>query len=69
MDIEGAELAALKGGEKIIRSCKPKLAIAVYHKRTDIWDIPKLLLKYNPDYRFYLRVYSFTGNDAILYAI
>ena len=69
MDIEGAELAALKGAEKIIRNQKPKLAISVYHRREDIWEIPKLLLSYNPDYKFYLRIYSFTGNDTVLYAI
>ena len=69
MDIEGAEFAALKGAEKVIRNQKPKLAISVYHRREDIWEIPKLLIKYNPDYKFYLRVYSFTGNDAVLYAI
>lgn len=69
MDIEGAELNALIGAEKTIRKSRPKLAISVYHKRRDIWEIPMLLLKYNPDYRFYLRCYSFTGNDTVLYAI
>lgn len=69
MDIEGAELAALKGAEKIIRNQNPKLAISVYHRREDIWEIPKLLLKYNPDYKFFLRIYSFTGNDTVLYAV
>lgn len=69
MDIEGAEMYSLLGAEKTIRKYKPKLAISVYHKRDDIWEIPMLLLKYNPAYRFYLRIYSFTGNDAVLYAI
>lgn len=69
MDIEGEELMALKGCEKILRRDRPKLAISVYHTRTDIWKIPTLLLKYNPNYKFYLRIYSFTGNDTILYAI
>lgn len=69
MDVEGAEMAALIGAENLIRTNKPKLAISVYHKRDDIWEIPKLLLKYNPDYKFYLRIYSFTGNDTVLYAL
>lgn len=69
MDIEGAELQALQGAETIIRTCKPKLAICVYHKVEDIEKIPLLLLKYNPDYKFYLRHYSLTKNETVLYAV
>lgn len=69
MDVEGAEMNALKGAKKTICKYKPKLAISVYHKRDDIWKIPMLLLQYNPEYKFYLRVYSFTGNDTVLYAL
>lgn len=54
MDIEGSELDALKGGEEFIRNKKPNLAICVYHKTRDIIDIPKYLLRINPDYKFYL---------------
>lgn len=69
MDIEGAEFNSLLGARKTICQYKPKLAISVYHKRDDIWKIPMLLLSYNPDYKFYLRIYSFTGNDTVLYAV
>lgn len=69
MDIEGAELQALQGAEKIIRECKPNLAICVYHKVEDIEEIPLLLLKYNSDYKFYFRHYSLTKNETVLYAI
>ena len=69
MDIEGAEMDALLGAERLIRKHRPKLAISVYHLRTDIWEIPKLLLSWHPDYRLYLRIYSMKGNDAVLYAI
>ncbi len=69
MDIEGAELEALKGAEKIIRKYKPTLAVCVYHKPEDMVTIPELLLKYNPAYRFYLRHYSLTMNETVLYAL
>ena len=69
MDIEGAELEALKGAQKIIMEHKPKLAICVYHKPQDIWELPELILKYNSDYSFYLRHYSYWDNETVLYAI
>lgn len=41
---------------------KPKLAICVYHKPHDLWEIPKLILKLNPSYKFYLRQHN-AGNN------
>ena len=69
MDIEGAELNALYGAEKTIREQKPKLAICIYHKPEDIWEIPTLLLDFVPEYRFYIRHYFFEERDTILYAM
>lgn len=69
MDIEGSELAALRGAERIIREQRPKLAICVYHKPEDLWEIPSLLLSYHPDYKLYLRHYSINETETILYAI
>lgn len=69
MDIEGAESEAIRGAKKIITKNKPKLAISVYHKDRDIIDIPKMILDYNPDYKFYLRHYSLAWFDTVLYAI
>lgn len=40
LDIEGAEIAALKGMKDTIKKFKPKLAICVYHKELDFLDIP-----------------------------
>lgn len=57
MNIEGSELAALHGAEEIIRTQRPRLAIAGYHKTWDLWEIPLLLKKYNPDYKLRLRSY------------
>lgn len=69
MDIEGAEKRALQGAARIIAEQKPKLAVSIYHKAEDIWELPRLLLQYCPEYRFYLRHYSFSGYDTVLYAV
>ena len=69
MDIEGSELAALRGAERIIREQRPKLAICIYHKPEDMWEIPSLILQYDPSYKFYVRHYSITYGETVLYAI
>lgn len=69
MDIEGAEIEALRGARRIIEEQKPRLAVSIYHKLEDIWTLPREILSYCPKYRFYLRHYSFSDYDTILYAI
>ncbi len=69
MDIEGSESKALDGARKTIIQEKPKLAICVYHKPEDIVEIPLKILEMNPDYKLYLRHYSYTDTETVLYAI
>jgi FkbM family methyltransferase len=75
MDVEGAELEALKGAREIILRCKPKLAICVYHKLEDIVEIPEFIYSLIPDYKFYLRHHNNIRPsvdvclDTILYAV
>lgn len=69
MDIEGSELAALRGAERIVREQRPKLAVCVYHKPEDIWEIPEFILDCRPDYKLYLRHYSITHTETVLYAV
>ena len=68
MDIEGAELAALKGAEQSIRRFKPDLAITVYHSLGDFWQIPKFLDSLNLGYKFYLRHFTIHSEETVLFA-
>jgi FkbM family methyltransferase len=68
MDIEGAEKQAIIGAEKHLRN-NVKLAICIYHKIEDIYEIPKLIKEINPNYKFYLRHYSPSFVETVLYAV
>ena len=68
MDIEGAELEALKGSEKVLRQFKPKLAITVYHDFKDFWMIPQYLDSLGLGYRYYLRHFTIHAEETVLFA-
>jgi FkbM family methyltransferase len=69
MDVEGAEIEALRGAAKTIKKNTPKLAISVYHNRNDIFEIPLLIHQIHPGYKFYLRHHSTTFSETVLFAV
>ncbi len=69
MDIEGAEFRALKGMEETIGKYKPFMAISVYHKVEDIWEIPFWIKEKFPFYKFRLRLHGHRLNEIVLYCI
>lgn len=69
MDIEGAELSALKGASKLIIENRPKLAICVYHKPEDLFEIIELIDSWQLNYKYYFRHYTTGISGTILYCI
>ena len=69
LDIEGAELEALKGAKKTILRDRPRLAICIYHKPEDIVEILDFILSLHEDYKLYIRHYQMSKNETIVYAI
>lgn len=67
MDIEGSELAAINGAEQLIRAWKPRLAISLYHKAEDVFEIPERILQIVPEYRFRIRHYGAGLFETVLY--
>ena len=71
LDVEGAELEALQGAYQTIKQHNPRIAVCIYHKPEDFIEIPLYFINNFPDYKLYIRKYSYSWNyyDVILYAI
>jgi hypothetical protein len=79
MDIEGAEMKALKGAEEIILAQKPKLAISCYHQVrgdtytgcSDLFDVPAYIKSLVPEYNILIRHHGDdgAGNETVCYAL
>lgn len=69
MDIEGSELAAIKGAKQSIIKYHPILAICVYHNCNDFWTIPYEILSYRNDYKIYMRHYNEGISETVMYFV
>ncbi len=69
LDVEGAELEALKGATATIKRNRPRLAVCVYHRPGDLYEIPLFIRALVPDYRFYLRQHQPVACETVLYAV
>jgi FkbM family methyltransferase len=67
MDIEGAEVPALKGALKTLQRFTPKLAISAYHKPDDLRTIPTLVNELGLAYEFYLDHHTIHVWETVLY--
>lgn len=68
LDVEGAELEALKGGAETIARDRPKLIICLYHKPQDLYEIPLYIKNLVEGYRMHVAHSSAGFTDTILYA-
>ena len=69
MDIEGAEMDALKGAQETIKRNHPKLAICLYHSDADMIDIPEYIHNLVPEYSLYVRAHTMGIAETVLYAV
>ncbi len=69
MDIEGAELNALKGAKHSIKRFHPKLAISLYHNIDDFNTIPRYLASLGLPYKYNLDHHTIYENETVLFAI
>ena len=69
LDVEGAELKALQGAYRTIRTYHPRLAISIYHKPEDVIEILEYILSLHDDYKLYIRHYQMSPCETIVYAL
>jgi FkbM family methyltransferase len=69
MNIEGAEIDALRGAAQTIRRWGPKLAVAAYHRPADLWQVPATIREIYPGYRLYLRQHDGGVIESVVYAL
>jgi len=69
MDIEGSELQALEGAQRIIRRDRPVLAICGYHQPDHLWRVIESLSNLAPDSALFLRSHCADGLDSVCYAV
>jgi FkbM family methyltransferase len=71
MDVEGFELSVLRGAEATIGRYRPNLAVCLYHRAEDLWEIPLWLIDHHPDagYKYYVRQHGHGLDSHCLYAI
>lgn len=69
MNIEGAELEALRGARETIRRCTPKLAIAAYHRPSDLWEVAQVIDEIDPAYDLHLRQHRGGLVETVLYGV
>ena len=71
MDIEGSELDALHGAEKLIRERTPVMAICVYHREEDLIEIPQYIHRTAGAgvYDYFLGFHGLDLAELVFYAI
>jgi len=66
-DIEGMEMAMLRGARETIGKFKPKLALSIYHEPSDIYEIAEYVRRIVPEYTMAVRHHSPLLMDSVLY--
>jgi len=69
LDVEGDELRALQGAAGVLQRTRPIVAVCVYHRPADLWELPLFLRESLPHHRLYLRAHECDGFELVAYAV
>ncbi len=69
IDVEGADLGVLQGAAETIRSFRPRLALAAYHRPEDLATLPGYVESLGVPYRWYMQCSTMTEVDTVLFGV
>lgn len=69
LDIEGREREVILSMSGFIREYHPDLAVSIYHRPEDLWDLPLMIYSICSDYKIYIRHNSDYYTETICHAV
>ncbi len=54
LDVEGAEVRALRGCSGVVSRLRPRIAACIYHEPRDLWEVPLTIASQGADYAFFV---------------
>ena len=69
LDVEGSEMATLRGARNSIDRFKPKLAISIYHKPDDFFEIINYIKENHKYYKLYVDHYTVHREETVVYGL
>ncbi|MCG8074388.1 MAG: FkbM family methyltransferase [Candidatus Thiodiazotropha taylori] len=67
LDVEGYEMDVLLGAAQSIQKFQPKLAISLYHKPNDIFELTTYIRDTYPFYHLHIGHYTIHNEETVLY--
>jgi len=69
LDVEGSEHATLEGARCLLARSQPIVAVCIYHRPEDLWELPRFLREALPAHRLFLRAHENDGYELVAYAV
>ena len=66
-DVEGFEMPLLRGGSHSVRQHRPRIAMSLYHRMADMFELPLFLKSLVPEYKMAVRHHSTCYEETVLY--
>ena len=65
----GGEREALAGGRGLLQSEETAFAVALYHRMSDLWNLPLDIHDSAPGLKLFLRHYAEDWSETVCYAV